>query len=121
VGWGAAFVDFANSGWQDFFVVNGHVYPQVDSVSMGVQYLERKLLFLNQRNGTFKDIGREAGPAIQIPQVSRGLAIGDLFNDGRLEAVVENLVGGPMILRPEGGPSSQTLCLRTILLHWAIR
>ena len=121
VGWGAAFVDFANSGWQDFFVVNGHVYPQVDSVPMGVQYLERKLLFLNQRNGTFKDIGREAGPAIQIPQVSRGLAIGDLFNDGRLEAVVENLVGGPMILRPEGGPSSQTLCLRTILLHWAIR
>ncbi|MBW8869673.1 MAG: ASPIC/UnbV domain-containing protein, partial [Acidobacteriales bacterium] len=43
------------------------------------------------------------GPAIQVPQVSRGMAIGDLFNDGSLEAVVENLKGGPMILRPEGG------------------
>lgn len=43
---------------------------------------------------------------MQIEQVSRGVAIGDLFNDGRLEAVVENLVGGPMILRPEGGPKN---------------
>jgi hypothetical protein len=46
------------------------------------------------------------GPALEIPQVSRGLAIGDLFNDGRMEAVVENLVGEPMILRPEGGPKN---------------
>ena len=45
-----------------------------------------------------------AGTAIQIPQVSRGMAVGDLFNDGKVEAVVENLVGKPMILRPEGGP-----------------
>lgn len=103
VGWGDAFVDFANSGWEDLFLVNGHVYPQVDSVPMGVRYRERKLLFLNQRNGKFKDISKEVGEAIQVPQVSRGLAIGDLFNDGKLEAVVENLVGRPMILRPEGG------------------
>jgi hypothetical protein len=41
-----------------------------------------------------------------IPQVSRGLAVGDLFNDGKMEAVVENLVGKPMILRPEGGPQN---------------
>jgi hypothetical protein len=59
---------------------------------------------LNQRDGTFKDISKLAGTAIQIPQVSRGMAVGDLFNDGKLEAVVENLVGKPMILRPEGGP-----------------
>jgi enediyne biosynthesis protein E4 len=106
VGWGDAFVDFSNSGWQDFFMVNGHVYPQVDTVPMGVRYRERKLLFLNKRDGTFKDISKEAGSAIQILQVSRGMAIGDLFNDGKLEAVVENLVGSPMVLRPEGGPSN---------------
>jgi hypothetical protein len=47
-----------------------------------------------------------AGDAIQIQQVSRGLAVGDLFNDGRMEAVIENLVGQPMILRPEGGPQN---------------
>lgn len=102
-GWGDAFVDFSNSGWQDVIIGNGHVYPQVDSVSDGPKYREPTVLLLNQRNGNFKDISKEAGPAIQIPQVSRGLAIGDLFNDGRLEAVVENLVGRPIILRPEGG------------------
>jgi hypothetical protein len=104
VGWGDAFVDFSNSGWQDIFLVNGHVYPQVDSVPLRTSYREPKLLFLNQRDGTFKNISKEVGEAIQIPQVSRGLAIGDLFNDGHLEAVVENLSGQPTILRPDGGP-----------------
>jgi enediyne biosynthesis protein E4 len=103
VGWGDAFVDFDNDGWADFFLVNGHVYPQVDGVAMGLRYREPKLLFLNQRNGKFKDISKDAGPAIQIAQVSRGMAVGDLFNDGRVEAVIENLVGRPMILRPENG------------------
>ena len=69
-----------------------------------MKYREPKLLFENQRDGTFKNISKEAGPTIQIPQVSRGMAVGDLFNDGHLEAVVENLVGEPMILRPEDGP-----------------
>lgn len=104
VGWGDAFVDFSNDGWQDFFLVNGHVYPQVDSVARATRYLEPKLLFLNQHNGTFRNISTQVGPALQTEQVSRGLAVGDLFNDGRMEAVVENLVGEPMILRPEGGP-----------------
>jgi len=103
VGWGDAFVDFDNDGWQDIFIVNGHVYPQVDQMRTNLQYQEPKLLFLNERNGKFKDISKEAGAAIQIPQVSRGMAIGDLFNDGKLEAVIENLKGEPMILRPEGG------------------
>ncbi len=104
VGWGDAFVDFANSGWLDIFIVNGHVYPQVDGSPQGAKYLEPKLLLLNQHNGTFKDASKTSGPALQLPQVSRGMAIGDLFNDGRLDAVVENLVGKPMILRPQGGP-----------------
>jgi enediyne biosynthesis protein E4 len=104
VGWGDAFVDFENDGWVDYFQVNGHVYPQVDIAHSKVTYFEPKLLFLNQRDGTFQDVSKLAGDAIQIPQVSRGMAVGDLFNDGKLEAVVENLVGRPMILRPEGGP-----------------
>jgi enediyne biosynthesis protein E4 len=104
VGWGDAFVDFSNDGWQDFFLVNGHVYPQVDSIARATRYLEPKLLFLNQHDGTFRNISTQVGPALQTEQVSRGLAVGDLFNDGRMEAIVENLVGEPMILRPEGGP-----------------
>jgi hypothetical protein len=106
VGWGDAFFDFANYGWLDLFLVNGHVYPQVDTIEGGPKYREPKLLFLNQRNGTFKDVSKVVGPAIQLAQVSRGVATGDLFNDGRIDVVVENLEGGPMILRPEGGPSN---------------
>ena len=104
VGWGNAFVDFANSGWKDYFQVNGHVYPQIDSLHLPTKFREPKLLFLNRRDGTFRNVSRQVGEAIEIPQVSRGLAVGDLFNDGKMEAVVENLVGQPMILRPEGGP-----------------
>ncbi len=102
VGWGDAFVDFANQGWPDIFLVNGHVYPQVDTVPTGPRYREPMVLLANQRDGTFKDISKDVGPAIQVPRVSRGMAIGDLFNDGQLEAVVENLVGRPTILRPQG-------------------
>jgi len=103
VGWGDAFVDFDNDGWLDLFLVNGHVYPQVDSIHRELKYREPAMLFLNQHDGTFKDISKLVGPAIQNPQVSRGLAVGDLFNDGKLDAVIENLVGAPIILRPEGG------------------
>ncbi len=106
VGWGDAFFDFDNDGWPDLFLVNGHVYPQVDSLDIIGKYREPKLLFLNQRNGTFKDVSKLVGPAIQIPQVSRGVAVGDLFNDGRLDIVIENLKGGPMILQPQGGPAN---------------
>ena len=106
VGWGDAFVDFDNDGWQDFFLVNGHVYPQVDSAHRAAKYLQPKLLFLNQKDGAFRNVSRRVGDALQVEQVSRGLAVGDLFNDGKMEAVVENLVGAPMILRPEGGPQN---------------
>ena len=106
VSWGDAFVDFSNRGWQDLFLVTGHVYPQVDKADTTARFLEPKLLFRNRHDGTFENISRRIGPAVQIPQVSRGLAIGDLFNDGKMEAVVENLVGQPMILRPVGGPTN---------------
>ncbi len=106
VGWGDAFYDLSNDGWPDIIIVNGHVYPQVDSKDIGTRYREPKLLFLNERNGAFRNISSDVGPALQIPQVSRGLAVGDLFNDGRLEVAIENLEGQPMILRPEGGPKN---------------
>jgi hypothetical protein len=99
VGWGTAFFDFDNDGWPDLFMVNGHVYPQVDTLDVGSRYREPKLLFLNRHDGTFRNISELVGPSIQIPQVSRGAAFGDLFNDGRVDIVVENVDGKPMILR----------------------
>jgi enediyne biosynthesis protein E4 len=106
VGWGDAFLDLDNSGWLDLFLVNGHVYPQVDQIVDGPKYREPALLFLNERDGTFKDASQMLGPAIQVPRVSRGVAVGDLFNDGHTDIVIENLQGEPTILRPEGGPAN---------------
>ncbi len=104
VGWGDAFYDIDNDGWLDLIVVNGHVYPQVDQANIGVYFREPTLLFLNRRDGTFRDVSDQAGAALKVPRVGRGLALGDLFNDGVQEVVVENLEGEPTILRPEGGP-----------------
>ncbi|MGA8037745.1 MAG: CRTAC1 family protein [Candidatus Acidiferrales bacterium] len=111
VGWGDSFFDFDNDGWLDFIMVNGHVYPQVDSLPTGARYREPALLFLNQRNGSFKNISTQVGPAFQVSRVSRGLAVGDLFNDGRLDVVIENLTGGPLVLRSEGGVTNHWLSL----------
>jgi enediyne biosynthesis protein E4 len=105
VGWGDAFLDLDNSGWLDMILVNGHVYPQVDNAKMGTTYREPKLVFQNQRDGTFKNVSERAGSAVSVPQVSRGLAVGDLFNRGRLDIVVENLTGAPMILEAKSNPS----------------
>jgi len=104
VGWGDAFYDIDNDGWLDLIVVNGHVYPQVDQANIGIHFREPSQLFLNQRDGTFRDASDQAGEALKVPRVGRGLAIGDLFNDGVQEVVVENLEGEPTILRPKGGP-----------------
>lgn len=104
VGWGDAFYDIDNDGWLDLIAVNGHVYPQVDTANIGTHFREPSLLFLNQRDGTFRDVSDLAGAALKVPRVGRGLAIGDLFNDGVQEVVIEDLEGEPTILRPEGGP-----------------
>lgn len=104
VGWGDAFYDIDNDGWQDLIMTNGHVYPQVDQAHIGIYYREPDLLFMNNRNGTFRNVSDMVGPALKIPGTGRGLAIGDLFNDGKQEVVIENIEGQPTILRPEGGP-----------------
>jgi len=106
VGWGDAFVDLNNSGWQDLILVNGHVYPQVEDAKAGITYREPKLLYINQHDGTFRESSAATGKALLIPQVSRGLAVGDLFHRGVLDLVVENLVGGPMILEPKPNPAN---------------
>jgi enediyne biosynthesis protein E4 len=102
VKWGTAFFDADNDGWLDLIAVSGHVYPQVDTLPSGAGYREPKLLQLNQRNGTFCDASAQAGPALMEKRVSRGLAVGDLFNDGNVDAVIGDIDGAPMILRNHG-------------------
>jgi len=104
VKWGIAFVDLDNDGWLDLVTVAGHVYPQADHLPSGARYREPKLVQFNQGDGTFCDASEQAGRAIQELRVSRGLAVGDLFNDGNVDLVVEDLTGSPMILRNPGIP-----------------
>ena len=98
LGWGAMFFDFDNDGWPDLLLVNGHVYPEVDSQHLGSSFQEPRLLYHNNGNGTFTDVSSSAGPGINMIISSRGLAIADLWNDGRLSAVVSNMNAPPSLL-----------------------
>lgn len=98
LGWGAMFFDFDNDGWPDLLIANGHVYPEVDLEHLGSNYQEPRILYHNKGNGTFEDISASSGPGITTASSSRGLAIGDLWNDGRQSAVVSNMNARPSLL-----------------------
>lgn len=110
--WGDAFLDSDNRGPLDLMLVKGHVYPQGDSAKPGTTYRESKLLFWNNGDGTFREVGRETGTALRTEQVSRGLAVGDRFNLGRRYVVVENLTAGPMILEVKANPKNHWISFR---------
>ena len=114
LGWGAMFADVDNDGNPDLLVVNGHVYPEVDAAKLGATFRERRFLYLNLGKGKFRDISRTSGPGLQTPQSGRGLAIADLWNDGRLSAVVNNLSDLPMLLVNEAKNDNHWLGLRLI-------
>ena len=103
VGWGDAFFDYDNDTWPDIIAVNGHVYPQLDKVKTGASagYRQRKLLYHNRGDGTFDEVGAQYGGALMDERVSRGLAIGDLDNDGGLDVVINDLDGAPQVLHNE--------------------
>ncbi len=98
LGWGVVAMDVDNDGWPDLLVANGHVYPEVDSAKLGSMYREPRLLYRNLGGGRFEDVSKGAGPGLTEARSSRGLAMADLFNDGRMEAVVNNLSELPMLL-----------------------
>jgi hypothetical protein len=98
LGWGAMFFDFDNDGWPDLILVNGHVYPEVDSQHLGSSYKEPRILYHNNGNGTFSDISASAGSGITSAASSRGLAVGDLWNDGRMSALISNMNSSPSLL-----------------------
>jgi enediyne biosynthesis protein E4 len=103
VGWGNAFFDYDNDGWLDLLAVNGHVYPQLDHAPRGgsAGYRQRKLLYHNRGDGTFDEVAARYGEGLMEERVSRGLAIGDVDNDGRLDAVINDLDGSPQLLHNE--------------------
>jgi len=98
LGWGTMFFDFDNDGWPDLILVNGHVYPEVDSQHLGSSYKEPRILYHNNGDGTFTDISANAGAGITTAASSRGVAVGDLWNDGKMSAVVSNMNAAPSLL-----------------------
>ena len=101
LGWGTMFFDFDNDSWPDLMLVNGHVYPEVDKFHLGSNYQEPRLLYRNNGNGTFSDVSDAAGPGITAMASSRGLAVGDLWNDGQMSAVISTMNDRPSLLKNE--------------------
>ena len=116
VGWGTAFLDYDNDTWLDLIAVNGHVYPQLDTAPRGASagYRQRKLLYRNLGDGTFDEVGPRAGREINEERVSRGLAIGDLDDDGGIDVVINDLDGSPQVLRNEAAGRGHWLLVKLL-------
>ncbi|MDT5157465.1 MAG: enediyne biosynthesis protein [Acidobacteriota bacterium] len=108
VGWGTKFFDYDNDGWVDLFVANGHVYPQLEN------YRQRKLLHHNNRDGTFTEVAEQTGAPLAEKRVGRGVAFGDIDNDGDVDLVVGDLDGPPQLLRNDGGNANNSVLIKTI-------
>ena len=96
-GWGARFLDFDNDGWKDLLITQGHDLDTIQLTFPDLRYKEPMLLARNTGKG-FVDISAQAGEVFQKAWVGRGLAIGDIDNDGRLDAVVTTNDGGLHVL-----------------------
>src|SRR6476661_3074324 len=114
LGWGTMFLDFDNDGWPDLLLVNGHVYPEVDRQHLGSTFQEPKILYHNNGNATFTDISAQAGPGITAVRAGRGLAIGDLWNDGRISAVISNMNATPSLLVNQVRSPNHWIGIRTV-------
>jgi len=113
LGWGTMFFDFDNDSWPDLLLVNGHVYPEVDKHHLGSNYQEPRVLYHNEGNGKFTDISDSSGPAIKQAASSRGLAIGDLWNDGKLSAVISNMNAPPSLLVNQIRSANHWIAIKT--------
>jgi hypothetical protein len=99
LGWGDAFLDYDNDGWKDLMMADGHVYPQVDQYPWGTSWAQRPMLFHNLGGKKFEAVPAVEGSGLADVIGGRGMAMGDLFNDGKLDVVINVMDGHPVLLR----------------------
>ncbi|WP_162271312.1 CRTAC1 family protein [Luteitalea pratensis] len=98
MGWGVAFLDADLDAQLDLFIANGHIFADVgDYPELGETFAQRNQFLLNT-GGTFRDVSSTAGPGLQVMKVSRGLAVGDIDNDGDPDVVISNMDDAPTLL-----------------------
>jgi len=108
LGWGVGFLDLDGDGWLDLFLVNGHVYPEVERIKTEAGYKQRKVVYRNLHNGRFADVTEQIGPPVTVAKAGRGAAFADFDNDGDVDVVVNNIHDPPDLFRLE----------RTADVHW---
>ena len=114
LGWGTSFIDYDNNGWKDLLIVHGHVYPAVDNYQWGTSYAQQPLLMRNNGKSRFERVAAAPGSGLAIAIRGRGLGVGDLDDDGRLDAVINNMDSPPTLLRNAGEPRQHWLQLRLV-------
>jgi hypothetical protein len=98
--WSTEFIDYDNDGWKDLLAVNGHVYPQVDLHNFGTTFAQRPYLFHNTKKGTkFEMIPPVEGTGLAMVIPGRGAGFGDLFNNGKIDVVINCLDQKPVLLK----------------------
>ncbi len=114
LGWGVGFLDLDNDGWLDLFLVNGHVYPEVQRLQSEAGYQQRKVVYRNLGNGGFEDVSERLGPPVTTPAAGRGAAFADLDNDGDTDVVVNNMHAPPDLFRLDSPPGAHWITLKLV-------
>ena len=116
-GFGAGWIDIDNDGWLDLVTVNGAVTQNIEALARNQAFSlqQKKQVFRNLGNGQFEDATKLAGRAFDIPEVSRGLAFGDIDNDGALDMVVGNDSGPLRLLMNNVGSRKHWIGLNLVV------